>query len=137
MVEHIIVPHARVAPQGPSEVLARILDDLRRSAASILGAAVADRNGLPIASGFGRQVNLLTITAMSAMAVQSCNSILQNLDLRPLRIVVMEGEGSLVLVRVLSEGLSLLTIISRDANLGLVRLEVERAAHRIQEALGL
>lgn len=136
-MERILVRETFVAPVGPAEALVQILDELKRSASGILGAAVADRNGLPIANAFREGVNLLTISAMSALAVQSCTSVMGNLGLRPLETVIMEGENSLVMVRVLSGGLSLLVMLEHDANVGLVRMEVERLAASIEEVLGL
>lgn len=136
-MERVIVKETFVEAVGPAEGLVRILDELKRSASGILGAAVADRNGLPIANGFRAGVNLLTISAMSALAVQSCTSVMGNLGLRPLEMVIMEGENSLVMVRVLSGGLSLLVMLEHDANVGLVRMEMERVARSIEEVLGL
>src|SRR3989304_4391754 len=68
------------------------------------GLAIADRSGLPVSSSFATRANVLTVTAMATMAVQSSQRVYQNLGLVGPSDIVMVGPDSTVFVSTVSEG---------------------------------
>lgn len=123
---------------GPAERLQEVLAQFRDRVDGVRGVAVADRSGLPVASAFATQANILTVTAMATMAVQSSQRVYQNLGLQGPSEVVMVGPDSTVFVHSMSEGqLSVIVVLEGFANLGLVRIEVERLSRELSEILGV
>ena len=123
---------------GPAERLQDLLGRFREHVDGVRGVAVADKSGLPVASSFPTRASVLTVTAMATMAVQSSQRIYQNLALAGPSEVVMVGPDSTVFVYSVSEGaLSVIVVLEAFANLGLVRLEVDRLSREISDILGL
>ena len=123
---------------GPAERLQEVLAQFRDRVDGVRGVAVADRSGLPVASAFATQANILTVTAMATMAVQSSQRVYQNLGLQGPSEVVMVGPDSTVFVHSMSEGqLSVIVVLEGFANLGLVRIEVERLSRELSDILGV
>jgi predicted regulator of Ras-like GTPase activity (Roadblock/LC7/MglB family) len=121
---------------GPAERLQELLAAFRDRVDGVRGVAVADKSGLPVASAFATPGNVLTVTAMSTMAIQSSRRVYQNLGLLGPSEVVMVGPDSTVFVYSVAEGqLSVIVVLEGFANLGLVRLEVERLSRELTEIL--
>ena len=123
---------------GPGERLQEVLARFRERVDGVRGVAIADKSGLPVASSFPTQASVLTVTAMATMAVQSSQRVYQNLTLAGPSEVVMVGPDSTVFVSTVSDGaLSVIVVLEAFANLGLVRLEVDRLSREISDILGL
>ncbi len=130
----------RVGPVnlGPAERLQEALTQLRDRVDGIRGVAVADKSGLPVSSAFSTHANILTVTAMATMAIQSSQRVYQNLGLVGPSEVVMVGPDSTVFVYSVADGqLSVIVVLDGFANLGLVRIEVERLSRELSEILGI
>ena len=130
----------RVGPAnlGPAERLQEALAQLRDRVDGIRGVAVADKSGLPVSSAFSTRANILTVTAMATMAIQSSQRVYQNLGLVGPSEVVMVGPDSTVFVYSVADGqLSVIVVLEGFANLGLVRIEVERLSREVSEILGM
>jgi len=130
----------RVGPAnlGPAERLQEALAQLRDRVDGIRGVAVADKSGLPVSSAFSTRANILTVTAMATMAIQSSQRVYQNLGLVGPSEVVMVGPDSTVFVYSVADGqLSVIVVLDGFANLGLVRIEVERLSRELSEILGI
>ena len=75
---------------------------------------------------------------MATTAVQSSQRVYQNLGLAGPSEVVMVGPDSTVFVSAVSEGqLSVIVVPEGFANLGLVRIEIERLNRELAEILGI
>lgn len=123
---------------GPSERLQAVLQEFQSRVDGVRGIAIADKSGLPVATAFATKANVLTVTAMSTMAVQSSRRVYENLGLAGPSEVVMVGPDSTVFVSSMSEGqLSVIVVLEMFANLGLVRIETERLHREVSEILGL
>lgn len=122
--------------KGIGEQLHDILAMFQAKVQGVVGLAIADKNGLPIASLFPQGVDFLTVCAMSTMAVQSSMSVFSNLGLAGLDHIELQGRESAILIQVLREsGSSLLAVVTSQMNLGLLRIELQRAAREIEETL--
>ena len=123
---------------GPGERLQEVLARFRERVDGVRGVAIADKSGLPVAASFPTPASVLTVTAMATMAVQSSQRVYQNLALAGPSEVVMVGPDSTVFVSAVSDGaLSVIVVLEAFANLGLVRLEVDRLSREISDILGL
>jgi predicted regulator of Ras-like GTPase activity (Roadblock/LC7/MglB family) len=121
---------------GPAERLQEVLERFRSRVDGVRAIAVADKNGLPVAASFRTRVNVLTITAMATLAIQSSLRVYENLGLAGPNEVVMAGADTSVLVSSMSLGqLTVIVVLEGFANLALVRIEVDRLAREVSEIL--
>ncbi len=124
--------------EGPAEKLQVLLTAFQSRVDGVRGVAVADKSGLPVSSSFTTRANVLTVTAMATMAIQSSQRVFQNLALAGPNEVVMVGPDSTVFVSSVAQGqLSVIVVLEGFANLGLVRIEVERLSRELSEILGI
>ena len=124
--------------EGPAEKLQELLSAFQARVDGVRGVAVADKSGLPVSSSFSTRANVLTVTAMATMAIQSSQRVYQNLALAGPIEVVMVGPDSTVFVATVAQGqLSVIVVLEGFANLGLVRIEVERLSRELSEILGV
>jgi predicted regulator of Ras-like GTPase activity (Roadblock/LC7/MglB family) len=127
-----------IPSRGPAEQLEEVLLAFRENVDGVRGVAIADRSGLPVAASFSTRANVLTVSAMATLAIQSSQRVYENLALAGPSEVVMAGPDSTVFVYSVSEGhLSVIAVLDGFANLGLVRIEVERLSRQLSEILGL
>ncbi len=122
---------------GLAELLQAVLLDFRRRVPYIRGSAIADKSGLPIASDLPPKVNVMMVTAMSALAMQSCSNVLANLGLEPAERVVTESKDSVIVVKSIASGTaSLFAMMSGDVDRELAAKELDQAAREAEEILG-
>ncbi len=74
---------------GPAERLGDVLERFRQNVDGVRGIAIADKSGLPVAAAFSTRANVLTVTAMATMAIQSSRRLYENLALAGPSEVVM------------------------------------------------
>ncbi len=130
--------HAEPTGEGPAEKLQLLLSAFQQRVDGVRGVAIADKSGLPVSSSFATRANVLTVTAMATMAIQSSQRVYQNLALAGPNEVVMVGPDSTVFVSSVAQGqLSIIVVLEGFANLGLVRIEVERLSRELSEVLGI
>ena len=128
----------RVPEEGPAERLQSLLSDFVERVDGVRGIAVADKSGLPVTSSFSTRANVLTVTAMSTMVMQSSQRVYRNLGLEGPSEVVMVGPDSTVFVSSAGQNqLSIIVVLEGFANLGLVRIEVDRLSREVTEILGI
>ena len=119
------------------ERLAAVLEDFEQGVPEIRGSAIADREGLPIANGFRETLDLMSVTAMSTLAIESSRKVFDRLGLQKPRSIVIEGDEGKVVVHQLGGGrASFIALVKPDTNMGLLKLEMGVAARRIEEELG-
>lgn len=124
--------------EGPAEKLQALLTAFQSRVDGVRGVAIADKSGLPVSSSFTTRANVLTVTAMATMAIQSSQRVYQNLALEGPNEVVMVGPDSTVFVSNVAQGqLSVIVVLEGFANLGLVRIELERLSRELSEILGI
>ncbi|HII41143.1 MAG TPA: hypothetical protein HA326_08025 [Thermoplasmata archaeon] len=124
--------------QGIETQLEQILAQLRRRARGVRGSVIADTNGLAVAVDIRGGMSPAVLSAMSTLIAQSAGSVFENLSLPNPDFILMEGPLANVAVTTLSEGdVSLLVLVDKSTNLGVLKLEMKRAARAAAEALGI
>lgn len=127
-----------VGESGLGNVFEQILAELRRRAKGVRGAVIADANGLAVAGDIRGGMNSGLLSAMSTLMAQSAASVFDNLGMPSADFIVMEGPTADVAVMVMSGGeLSLLALVDKSTNRGVLRIEMKHAARRIAEVMGL
>jgi predicted regulator of Ras-like GTPase activity (Roadblock/LC7/MglB family) len=122
---------------GVEGQLTKTLQELRKRARGVRGSVVADANGLTVASDIKGGTSAAVLAAMSTMIAQSAGSMFGNLEMSGPDFVLMEGPTSNVAVMHLSGGdVTLLVLMEKAVNLGVAKIEMQRAAHAIGSSLG-
>lgn len=123
---------------GLENRLEQILSQLRRRARGVRGSVIADASGLVVAGDIRTGMSSGVLSAMSTLIAQSAGSVFENLSLPDPDFILMEGPAANVAVITMSGGeLSLLALLEKATNLGVLKIEMKRAAREIAEALGL
>ena len=136
-VEERVDALAATEEQGVEGRLEAVLAQLRRRARGVRGSVVADASGLPVAVDVREGTRASVLSAMSTLIAQSAGSVFENLGLAGAEFILMEGSQANVAVTMMPEAeVSLLSLVDRTANLGVLKIEMKRAARGIADALG-
>lgn len=119
-----------------SDQLAKILKTLSTTTPDVEGAAVIDNDGLMIASALSSDLDEDSVAAMSAALLGLGERIVAELKRGAFEMVMIRGSaGYTILVRA-GEGAVLAALTTKNAKLGLIFLDVSRAAAEIGRQLG-
>ncbi len=119
------------------EELKSALEDLK-NVSGVVGSAVVTSDGLLIYSDLPESVNKRALAAMAAAIVGTGMQVTKELTIGMLNQIMVEAkEGRFISISVSNEEDSpiLSTLVSPKANLGLVMLEMEKAAKKIQRIM--
>jgi predicted regulator of Ras-like GTPase activity (Roadblock/LC7/MglB family) len=135
------IPRVNGMQTPPASLLERrliaVLETFEGGVPGVLGSAVADREGLPIASGIRDPGDLAAVTAMGTLALHASRRVFDRLRLGPPASVIIEGEAGKVVVSGLGEGrANFIAVVQPDANVGLLKLEMAVARRKLEEELG-
>lgn len=110
--------------------LENILKELEKIG-DILGSAIVRTDGLLIATGLPTEVNSKAVAAMAAAIVGTSETSVKELEIGKFnQVIVNASDGQYVCIKAGEEGI-LISLARKDANLGLVLLEMERQAKKI------
>lgn len=119
-----------------TEQIAKLLKTLSTTTPDIEAAAVIDNDGLMIASVLRADVEDDRVAAMSAALLGMSERIVRELGRGSFSLVMLRGtEGSAILTRSGPESV-LMVLATETAKLGLVFLDITRAAKEIGRLLG-
>lgn len=109
----------------------RVVIDEFESLGNVIGSAVVRRDGLMIISGLPKEVNSKAVAAMAAAMVGTGETASKELDIGRLSQVIVESQkGKLISVGA-GENSIFTALIREKANMGLILLEMEKAAKKI------
>jgi len=123
----MIVMAARV------DLLNKKLRELEGTSPDIEGAAVASSEGFIMASALPAGTDEELVAAMSALMVSTAERNTKELDRGELNEVYVRGSEGYLLMRGIGENAVLVTLARKDAKLGLVFLDMRRAADEIKD----
>src|SRR3972149_7286970 len=116
------------------DVLDKILNDLKK-AVGVEACAAVSRDGLLIRSNMQKEQFAESFAAMSATMLGAAETATTELGKGvPHRIIVETDDGRLIAVGAGPKAL-LVVIINSDTGLGLILLELEKAAEKLKELL--
>ena len=96
-------------------------------------AALVTRDGLLIASGSKGGINEETFAAMSATMLGAAETAVSELKRGVVERVIAEGEQTKLITTGAGPNAVLVSMVAKDANLGLILVEMKRTSHMIEE----
>ncbi|MDH5402742.1 MAG: roadblock/LC7 domain-containing protein [Candidatus Heimdallarchaeota archaeon] len=112
-----------------------ILDEIDVNVREVEAAAVVSVEGLPIASKLPDQYEDTIIAAMTAAMLNLGDRIASNLSKGSLERIMVEGTNGVVVSMAAGPNAVLTVSAAREAPLGLLFLEMSKAAKKISELL--
>ncbi len=117
------------------EMIGQVLTDLK-NVGDVEASAVVSRDGLLMAGDISSNIRAETFAAMSATMLGAAETAISELNKGvPNRVIVETSQGKIVATGAGPKAL-LVMMVRADAGLGLVLVEMDKAAGKIKEVLG-
>ncbi len=116
-------------------ILDQVLRKLQAGTPGVLGSGVISADGFAIASDLPNTIEEQRVAAMAAAMLALGDQTTHEFEQGSLQRVFVEGETGHVLVVSAGPDALLSVIARKDAKLGLVFLQMQRAAEEIRQAL--
>lgn len=117
-----------------SSELLKILQGLN-NIGHIEGSAAISRDGLIIASNIPRKTGAEKFSATSALIIKSSEEALKKLNKGKLDHIILNTETKKVIATTAGKKAILVSLVKKQANLGLMILEIKKAAKKIENKL--
>ncbi len=117
--------------------LSRVLKRLQMGTPGVLGCGIISADGFAIASELPNIIEEQRVAAMAAAMLALGDQATHEFDQGPLQRIFVEGQTGHVLVVSAGPDALLSVIARKDAKLGLVFLQMQRAAEEIRQALNI
>ncbi len=118
-----------------ADMLTSVLTDLNGTSADIEASGIISTDGLMIASVLPQGMDEDRVGAMSAAMLSLGDRTAQELERGTLEQVLIKGENGYVLMSYAGEEAVLTVMAKPNAKLGLIFLDVKRAAENIKKLL--
>ena len=118
-----------------ADMLTSVLTDLNGTSADIEASGIISTDGLMIASVLPQGMDEDRVGAMSAAMLSLGDRTAQELERGTLEQVLIKGESGYVLMSYAGDEAVLTVMAKPNAKLGLIFLDVKRAAENIQKLL--
>lgn len=118
-----------------SEKLNETLGHLQSSSGDIEACAVVSEDGLIIASSLPQSVEETHIAAMSAAMLSMGTRTAMELKRGELKRLFVEGENGYIILMHAGPHAVLMAITRKESKLGLIFLDLSRAAEKVREIL--
>jgi predicted regulator of Ras-like GTPase activity (Roadblock/LC7/MglB family) len=112
------------------------LRDMQAASPDIIASAVVSVDGLTMASALPKEVEEDRVSAMSAAMLSLGERIANELGRGGLSEVYIRGEDGFVLLTAIGEEAVLTALARMEAKLGMIFLEMRRAAEDIEKLVG-
>jgi len=122
--------------QSRTELMVERLREMQAASPEIEASAVVSVDGLIIASALPADVEEERVSAMSAAMLSLGDRISSELGRSKLEQVYIRGKNGYVLLTAIGEEAVLTALARENAKLGLVFLEMRRAAESLQRLVG-
>ncbi len=116
-----------------TESMTKILKELQKGTPDIEASAIVSVDGLIMASALPQDVEEDRVAAMSAAMLSLGERTAQELNRGRLDQVFIRGEDGYVLLMNAGEDAVLTTLVTKDAKLGLVFLDMKRAVGDLEK----
>lgn len=118
-----------------TEIMVDRLRDLQETTPEIEASAVVSVDGLPMASSLPPNVEEDRVSAMSAAMLSLGERISNELGRGALDQVYIRGDAGYVILMSVGEGAVLTTLVREGAKLGLIFLDMRRAAEELENLI--
>ncbi len=113
----------------------RVLREVQSRIPDLEGLAVVTRDGLPIASALYTSTDEDRISAMTAASLSLSERVVLELERGIMEQLIISGSNGLVIIRDAGEHAVLVGIARANAKLGLVLLDMKRAAKKLADMI--
>jgi len=118
---------------SPNDRAYEILKNFRATDPEILGCALCSADGYPIASELPSSIDEARVAALAAATHWMGQQVTQDMSQGPLRRVFVEGELGDVIVTSAGPESLVSAIVNKDANLGVVCMEMQNVIEELNE----
>jgi predicted regulator of Ras-like GTPase activity (Roadblock/LC7/MglB family) len=118
-----------------TSTLQDLLRNLQASTPGVVGAGVISADGFAIASELPQSVEERRVAAMAAAMLALGEQTTVEFEHGKLNRVFVEGENGTTIIMSAGPEAVLSVVARKDAKLGLVFLQMERAAHALRKAM--
>lgn len=116
------------------EILSDLLKGLEEEG-DVEGSAIVTRDGLLIASGLPEDIDSETFAAMSATMLGAAETAVCELKKDEVGIIIVEGKEAKLITRNAGLNAFLVAMVSTDANLGLILIEMSKVSKEIEKEM--
>jgi hypothetical protein len=118
-----------------SDKLWYILQELTSNRGDIQGCTIVTTQGLPITSLLADDANVSLISAMSAAIISVAESTALELERGNLQRILLEGELGTIIISKAGPHAILVSLVDKDAGLGIIFMLIDKAIKKIVEIL--
>jgi len=115
--------------------LISILKEVESKDPEIEGSVLIRADGLVLASALPADIDRDLVAAMSASALNVSTRVLEELRRGTLENVIIRGAMGVVMIISVAQDIVLAAIGKKDANLGLMLVEMRRAAEKLKNVI--
>ena len=118
-----------------AELMVEYLREMQAASPEIIASAVVSVDGLIMASALPAEVEEDRVSAMSAAMLSLGERISGELGRGSLEQVYIRGDGGYVILTAIGQEAVLTALAREDAKLGLIFLEMRRAAEKLERVV--
>lgn len=115
--------------------LISVLKEMEDKDPEIEGAVIIRTDGLVLASALPREIDRDLASAMSASVLSVSQRVLQELKRGNIINTIIRGNNGIIMIIPIMKEIVLAAIGKREANLGLMLVEMRRAADKVKEII--
>ena len=119
-----------------SESITKLIKTLSTNTPDVEGAALVDNDGLMIASALGQDLDEDSVAAMGAALLGLGERIVAELGRGQFELVMIRGDVGFVIMTRCGPDAVLACLAAKSAKLGLIFLDIQRAAKELSRLLG-
>ena len=123
------------AQSAHSDKLWYVLQELTSNRGDIQGCTIVTTQGLPITSLLQDDANVSLISAMSAAIISVADSAALELERGNLQRILLEGELGTIIISKAGPIAILVSLVDKDAKLGIIFMLIDKAIKKIVEIL--
>ncbi len=117
------------------EMLKEVLETLERRATDVKGSAIVTRDGLIISSKLPASLDLNAFGGLTASFFGAAETSLYEIKKAAIQDIYIESDETKVIAVVAGEYAFLVTMVLLNANIGIVLMEMKKAAAQIEEIM--
>ncbi len=121
--------------KGNGRVYLKAILQALNATPGVKGCLVVDKDGFVLANSMPGAMNVDDTGAIASQVYGVLENFGYELKQGAIDEVLVEGNRGATLLRNVDQGILLVTILSKDGNLGFIRMEVRKATERIKSAL--
>jgi len=125
----------RKTVENVRDQLISILKEMESKDPEIEGSVLIRADGLVLASALPADIDRDLVAAMSASALNVSTRVLEELRRGTLENVIIRGAMGVVMIISVAQDIVLAAIGKKDANLGLMLVEMRRAAEKLKNVI--